>query len=119
VRPWLLGLVLLVGVAILSACSSAEKAVTPAPTAGARAPWEEEWQRVLAAAKQEGKVAVVGPAGAEARKALSEPFEKKYGISVEFIDGDRAVLSEGPPAGTEVVTDGAAELFGAELGIGK
>jgi hypothetical protein len=39
-------------------------------------------------------------------------------VSVEEIDGDRAVLSEGPPAGTEVVTVGVAELFGAEHGIG-
>jgi hypothetical protein len=39
-------------------------------------------------------------------------------IVVETIDGDRAVLSEGPPVGTEVVTVGVAELFGAENGIG-
>lgn len=39
-------------------------------------------------------------------------------ITVETIDGDRAVLSEGPPRGTMVVTVGVAELFGAENGIG-
>jgi hypothetical protein len=39
-------------------------------------------------------------------------------VRVQEIDGDRAVLSEGPPAGTEVVTVGVAELFGAEHGIG-
>jgi hypothetical protein len=39
-------------------------------------------------------------------------------IVVEAIEGDRAVLSEGPAAGTEVVTVGVAELFGAEHGIG-
>lgn len=39
-------------------------------------------------------------------------------IVVDYIDGDLAVLSEGPPAGTEVVTAGASELFGAETGIG-
>jgi hypothetical protein len=39
-------------------------------------------------------------------------------IVVEEIEGDRAVLSEGPPAGSEVVTVGVAELFGAEHGIG-
>ena len=42
----------------------------------------------------------------------------RHPISVDYIDGDLAVLSEGPPAGTEVVTAGAAELFGAEAGIG-
>jgi hypothetical protein len=39
-------------------------------------------------------------------------------IVVQDIEGDRAVLSKGPPAGTEVVTVGVAELFGAEHGIG-
>jgi hypothetical protein len=39
-------------------------------------------------------------------------------VVVQEIEGDRAVLSEGPSTGTEVVTVGAAELFGAEHGIG-
>jgi hypothetical protein len=39
-------------------------------------------------------------------------------ITVDYIEDDLAVLSEGPPAGTEVVTAGASELFGAESGIG-
>jgi hypothetical protein len=40
-------------------------------------------------------------------------------IVVAWIDGDRAVLAAGPPAGTEVVTVGAAELLGAEIGVGE
>jgi hypothetical protein len=40
-------------------------------------------------------------------------------ISVEYIEGDLAVLSSGPSVGTAVVTVGAAELFGIEFGIGK
>ena len=39
-------------------------------------------------------------------------------ISVDYIEGDLAVLSDGPPSGTEVVTVGAAELFSAEFGVG-
>jgi len=35
-------------------------------------------------------------------------------ISVETVDGDRAILTEGPPAGTTVVTVGATQLMGAE-----
>ena len=34
------------------------------------------------------------------------------------VDGGQAVLHDGPAAGTEVVTVGAAERFGAELGVG-
>jgi hypothetical protein len=34
-------------------------------------------------------------------------------------NGTEAVLSEGPPPGTTVVSTGAVELYGAELGVGK
>jgi hypothetical protein len=40
-------------------------------------------------------------------------------VTVDSIAGDTAFLSEGPPSGTQVVTVGVAELFGAEFGIGK
>lgn len=40
-------------------------------------------------------------------------------VTIDFIDGDLAVLVEGPPAGTVVVTAGAAELYGTEFGVGK
>jgi hypothetical protein len=39
-------------------------------------------------------------------------------IAVDYIEGDIAVLSAGPPAGTMVVTHGASQLYGAEAGIG-
>jgi hypothetical protein len=39
-------------------------------------------------------------------------------IGIDFIEGDKAVLSLGPVSGTEVVTIGAAELFGTEFGVG-
>ncbi|HEV8724742.1 MAG TPA: extracellular solute-binding protein [Candidatus Binatia bacterium] len=44
----------------------------------------QEWDKVLAAAKKEGKVAVIGPVGADRRDVLVEPFQKKYGITVEY-----------------------------------
>jgi hypothetical protein len=39
-------------------------------------------------------------------------------IAIDYIDGDQVVLSEGPSAGTKVVTVGVAELYGAESGVG-
>lgn len=42
----------------------------------------------------------------------------RHAIAVERIDGDRAVLSDGPPVGTLVVTVGVAELHGVEAGVG-
>jgi hypothetical protein len=38
-------------------------------------------------------------------------------ITVEVIHGDTAILSAGPPVGTPVVTVGAAELYGTEVGV--
>lgn len=40
-------------------------------------------------------------------------------ITIDFIEGDRAVLVNGPSSGTEVVTVGVAELYGAETGVKK
>ena len=43
----------------------------------------------------------------------------RQSIIIDHIDGDLAFLSEGPDAGTEVVTVGAAMLYGAEVGVSK
>jgi hypothetical protein len=40
-------------------------------------------------------------------------------IVVDRIDGDKALLKDGPSAGTKVATVGVAELFGAESGLGE
>lgn len=42
----------------------------------------------------------------------------RHEIVVDRIDGEVVFLAEGPPAGTAVVTTGAAELFGTETGVG-
>jgi len=40
-------------------------------------------------------------------------------VQVEYTDKEDAVLAAGPEPGAMVVTDGAAELFGTEFGVGK
>ena len=40
-------------------------------------------------------------------------------VKVDYIEGDVAVLADGPPAGTAGVTVGTAELLGMEFGVGK
>jgi RND family efflux transporter MFP subunit len=40
-------------------------------------------------------------------------------VDVRYASDANAVLANGPPPGTKVVTDGAAELFGTEFGVGK
>ncbi len=43
----------------------------------------------------------------------------RQSISIDYIEGDTAFLTEGPDAGTEVVVIGGAELYGAETGVSK
>ena len=38
-------------------------------------------------------------------------------IGIERMDGNSVVLSDGPPAGTEVVTVGAAQVYGTEFEV--
>jgi len=40
-------------------------------------------------------------------------------ITVDHIEGGLAYLTDGPPVGTEIVTVGAALLYGADTGVGK
>ena len=88
-KRWLVFTLLLAGLLALTACAAGEKATpapaTPTPAAETRAGWEQEWELLLAAAKREGKVTLAGPAGDKPRRALTEPFQKKYGIEVEFL----------------------------------
>jgi hypothetical protein len=39
-------------------------------------------------------------------------------VTVDYVEGDVAVLSHGPGLGTAVVTQGVAELYGTEIGVG-
>jgi hypothetical protein len=43
----------------------------------------------------------------------------RHAVTVESNDGNNVVLSDGPPAGTPVVTVGGAQLLGMEFGVGK
>src|SRR6266850_71449 len=51
----------------------------------ASAPKTSEWEKTVAAAKGEGRVVIMGPAGADVRDAFTEGFQKKYpGIRVDY-----------------------------------
>ena len=43
----------------------------------------------------------------------------RQAITIDYIDGDKVVLGDGPASGTAVVTVGVAELYGTDTGIGK
>jgi hypothetical protein len=59
------------------------------------------------------------PSGATWTFTNPEPLVYlRHSITVDSIQGAEAVLSDGPPVGTAVVTVGAAELYGTEVGVG-
>ncbi len=42
----------------------------------------------------------------------------RYKVNVDYINGEKAYLLEGPPAGTVVAKIGVAELYGTEFKVG-
>jgi hypothetical protein len=42
-----------------------------------------DWERIVEAAKKEGKVGVSIPAGSELRAVIETHFEKRFGVDVE------------------------------------
>jgi hypothetical protein len=42
----------------------------------------------------------------------------KHRVDVDYVEGDLAVLNDGPPAGTVVVSRATAEVYGADSGVG-
>jgi len=49
--------------------------------------WQKEWNKVLAAAKKEGKVVLRASSDPAVRRALPPAFEARYGIKVEQLVG--------------------------------
>lgn len=92
-------------------------AVAPAPAApAAQAPakksWEEEWEKLVAAAKQEGKVIIYTAGGQETRRVLGERFKERFGINTEWVGG------RGPELSEKIMMERRARLHMADVLIG-
>lgn len=85
----------LLGRLLLAVCVLGAVACQQAPTAAppvqrqaaqdARPAWQQEWDRVLEAARREGEVGIYAGAGQPNREAFIEPFERAYpGIKVNL-----------------------------------
>jgi iron(III) transport system substrate-binding protein len=49
--------------------------------------WEQEWRRIVAEARKEGTVVVMGSADPDVRRLLPAAFKERFGISLEYIGG--------------------------------
>jgi iron(III) transport system substrate-binding protein len=67
------------------AAKPTEAAAKPTQAAAKPAATDAEWDRILAAAKQEGKVMVVGTTTDRLIGAVTTAFQAKYGIPVEYV----------------------------------
>ena len=137
------GLVLIAGVVSLSACGEASSGYDY-ETASHHVPAKLEpikgtdVQRVIfdaeaaervglktAPIRQDGQETVIpydaviyGADGNTYTYTAPEPLTYvRQEINIDHFDGDSVVLSDGPPAGTEVVTVGAAEVYGTEFEV--
>jgi ABC-type Fe3+ transport system substrate-binding protein len=131
VRWWLSGLTCLV--LAISACASApagrstDRPAASAPTPGASgAEWEQEWTALIAAARQEGGLVVLGPPTPELRRRLPEAFQQRFGIPVEYTgqaSGDFAArLASERTAGVysaDVVISGSNSMYEVLAGRGQ
>jgi iron(III) transport system substrate-binding protein len=71
-----------------------------------------KWDALVAAAKKEGRVVVIGPPDAQVRKALPEAFEAKYGITVDYIGG------RGSETSSKLRAERAAGIYSADVAFG-
>jgi iron(III) transport system substrate-binding protein len=87
---------LLLCAVLLAACAPAaaptapagpgtQAAADPAASGGDQGGTAAEWDRVVAAAKREGKVVIMGQVGADVREALTQDFQRRFPeIQVEY-----------------------------------
>lgn len=100
-----IALTLLTGL-LLSACGGQEIAVPSKPTPPEATPasvdksgLEAQWQDLVSAAKNEGKLTIYTTSNAEVINAFAVPFKQRYGVTIEYVIGRgeelaRRLLSE-------------------------
>jgi iron(III) transport system substrate-binding protein len=82
------------------------------PAVAASSPAANEWDKTVAAAKREGKVAMIAPTGADIRAGFTQGFQKKYPeIQVEYNGIGGAQVSP------KLLTEQAAGHFSTDLVI--
>ena len=96
----------------IARCLAVVGAVLIAPVGNSTAQSQSEWEKIVAAAKREGKVVAAISPSAELRRSLEEAFEKRFQIDAEF------VLSEGGMAVRRTVDEHRAGIRYFDLHVG-
>lgn len=68
--------------------------LSPTPRVARKTVWQQDWEILLSATRQEGKVVVITGVGPEVRNALATAFREATGIEIEFIVGRAPELAE-------------------------
>ncbi|MDZ4247440.1 MAG: extracellular solute-binding protein, partial [Dehalococcoidia bacterium] len=111
---------ILIAVVLLNGCRSSVTPTSPAPVRPAatqeiktpvKPEWEQRWDKVVAGAKQEGRITVYGEVGPILKEKLVEGFQKKYGVEIEYVVG------RPPEVAQRYLQEAAANIHLADLFI--
>ncbi|MBI4331076.1 MAG: extracellular solute-binding protein [Chloroflexi bacterium] len=120
----MIGSVILIGLlcfgAVFLSCApgqSPEPAVkAPAVPGAGAAPqvgWQQDWEKTLAAAKQEGGLTIYISGAAGTREAIGKAFNEKFGLDIEWVAAPSAALT------SKILQERRAGIFGADVTIGS
>src|ERR1035437_9849927 len=89
----------------------APKSAKQSPSQGEAKMDQGEWNRVIEAARKEGKLVIYASTIGDARMAISKAFTDKYGISIEFVQGRGAELVQ------RLSTERSAWIYQVDVGF--
>lgn len=77
-----------------------------------KAAWEIKWEKLVDAAKKEGRLIIYSGVGEESRTVLGEMFRAKFGINIEWVGG------QGPELSTKIMMERRGGLRAVDVLIG-
>jgi iron(III) transport system substrate-binding protein len=83
------------------------------PLLGEETGWQNEWNGLVARARQEGRVTVIAPPDPETRVELPARFKARFGIDMEYIGG-----SFGGGLARKLILEHQAGVYSADVVLG-